>query len=98
MHSLVGERLLSDETLRTFLVEVETILNDRPITPVSSNPQDLDALTPSHILLLRRNPCSSQDVFDESDKFKARWKLVHLLANEFWQRWTKEYLPTLQER
>ena len=97
LYSLVGERLLSDETLRTFLVEVEKILNDRPITPVSSDPQDLDALTPSHILLLRRNP-SSPGVFNESDQFRARWKLVHLLANEFWQRWTKEYLPTLQER
>ena len=98
MYSLVGERLLTDETLRTFLVEVEKILNDRPITPVSSDPHDLDALTPNHILLLRRNPCSPPDVFDESDKFKARWKLVHLLADEFWQRLTKEYLPTLQER
>ena len=98
LYSLVGERLLSDETLRTFLVEVEKILNDRPITPVSSDPRDLDALTPSHILLLRRNPCSPPDVFNKSDQFKARWKLVHLLANEFWQRWTKEYLPTLQER
>ena len=36
-------------------------------------------------------------MFEELDKFKARWKHVHLFANEFWQRWTKEYLPTLQE-
>ena len=98
MHSLIGERLLNDEALRTFLVEVEKILNDRPITYVSSDPQDLEALTPNHILLLRRNPCSPPDVFEESDKFKARWKHVHLLANEFWQRWTKKYLPTGQER
>ncbi|XP_074632496.1 uncharacterized protein LOC141890859 [Acropora palmata] len=94
----VGERLLNDEALRTFLVEVETILNDRPITPVSSDPQDLEALTPNHILLLRRNSSSAPDVFKESDKFKARWKHIHLLADHFWQRWTKEYLPTLQER
>ena len=79
-------------------MEVEKILNDRPITSVSSDPQDLEALTPNHILLLRRNPSSPPDVFKESDKFKTKWKHVHLLANEFWQRWTKEYLPTLQER
>ena len=63
----------------------------RPITSVSSDPQDLEALTPNHILLLRRNPFSPLDLFEESDKSKARWKYVHLLANEFWQRWTKEY-------
>ena len=98
LHSMVGERLVDEETLRTFLIEVEKILNDRPITPVSDDPKDLEALTPNHILLLRRNPSSSPDLFDESDRFKARWKHVHLLANEFWQRWTREYLPTLQER
>ena len=52
LHSLIGERLLNDEALRTFVMEVEKILNDRPITSVSSDPQDLEALTPNHILLL----------------------------------------------
>ena len=70
---MVGERLVNDEELRTFLVEVEKILNDRPITPVSSDPQDLEALTPNHILLLRRNSSSPPDKFEESDRFKARW-------------------------
>ena len=83
LYSLVGERLLNDEALRTFLVEVEKILNDRPITPVSSDPQDLEALTPNHILLLRRYPSSAPGVFKASDKFKARWKHVHLLADHF---------------
>ena len=52
MHSLIGERLLNVEALRTFLMEVEKILNNRPITSVSRDPQDLEALTPNHILLL----------------------------------------------
>ena len=42
LRSLVGNRELNDESLRTFLVEVEKIMNDRPITPVSSDPQDLN--------------------------------------------------------
>ena len=95
---MVGERLVDEETLRTFHIEVEKIWNGRSITPVSDDPKDLEALTPNHILLLRRNPSWCPDLFDESDRFKARWKHVHLLANEFWQRWTREYLPTLQER
>ena len=55
LHSIVGEHLVNEETLTTFLVEVEKILNDRPITRVSSDPSDVDALTPNHILLLRQN-------------------------------------------
>ena len=70
--------LLNDEVLRTFLVEIGKILNDRPITSASSDPQDFEALMPNHILLLRRNQSFCLDVFEESDKFKARWKHVHL--------------------
>lgn len=98
LHSMIGPRLVNEETLRTFLTEVEKIMNDRPITRVSNDPQDLEALTPSHILLLRQNAALAPEQIDEAEKYKARWKHVHLLANEFWQRWTKEYLPTLQER
>ena len=32
---MIGERLLDDETLVTFLTEVEKIMNNRPITRVS---------------------------------------------------------------
>ena len=98
LHSMIGERLVNEDTLRTFLTEVEKIMNDRPLTKVSADPKDLEALTPNHILLLRRNPASAPVEIDEADKYQARWKHVHLLANEFWQRWTKEYLPALQER
>ena len=87
-----------NDSLPDELVEVEKILNSRPITRVSSDPSDLEPLTPNHILLLRHNPCSAPSEFEDSDKFQARWKRVHILANEFWARWVKEYLPMLQER
>ena len=98
LHAMIGEHLVNEETLVTFLVEVEKILNSRPITRVSSDPSDLEPLTPNHILLQRHNPCSAPSEFEDSDKFQARWKRVHILANEFWARWVKEYLPMLQER
>ena len=28
----------------------------------------------------------------------SSWKMVQNLAAEFWYRWTREYLPTLQDR
>ena len=95
---MIGEHLINKETLTTILVEVEKILIGRPITRVSSDPNDLDALTPNHILLLHQNPCTALGEFDDLDRFQARWKHVHILANKFWQHWVKEYLPMLQER
>ena len=97
LRSLVGQRELNDESLRTFLAEVEKIMNDRPITPVSSDPRDLEALTPNHILLLRQNPSTSAGEFSGQDKYNASWKHVQILADSFWERWTTEYLPTLQK-
>ena len=96
LRSLVGNRELNDESLRTFLVEVEKIMNDRPITPVSSDPRDLEALTPSHILLMRQNLSTSIKNFDKEQSYKARWEQIQSLASTFWERWIHEYLPTLQ--
>ena len=95
---MISEQLVNEETLRTFLTEVEKVMNDRPLTKVSDDSEDLEALTPNHVLLLHRNPAWAPVEIDETGKYQARWKHVHLLANEFWQRWTKEYLPALQER
>ena len=53
LNSAVGDGLLSDVELRTLLAEVESIVNNRPITAVSNDPDDYSALTPNHFLLQR---------------------------------------------
>ena len=55
LRTLLKEQKVNEETLITILTEVEMILNDRPITQTSDDPKDLEALTPSHILLLKSN-------------------------------------------
>ena len=45
-----------DERLTNLLCEVEGIVNNWPITKVSDDPKDLEALTPNHLLLLRKGP------------------------------------------
>ena len=99
LRALLGQQLVSDEMLRTLMSEVEGILNGRPLTPVSSDPRDLDLLTPNHLLLLRANPNLPPGVFNKEEMYgKRRWRQVQYMANIFRRRWLKEYLPTLQER
>ena len=50
---VIGTRILSDETLSTCTCEVEAVMNSWPLTTVSSEPTDTEALTPNHILLGR---------------------------------------------
>ena len=54
---VLGRRHVSLPTLETIVVEIEAILNDRPLTYVSSELMDPDPLTPSHLLHGRRITC-----------------------------------------
>ena len=94
--ALVNDKLLTDEELKSYLCEAEKIMNDRPLTKASDDPKDLEALTPNHILLLRRN--NFQAISQCNNVIRRRWELVQELANHFYKRFCHEYLPTLQSR
>ncbi|CAG2227654.1 unnamed protein product [Mytilus edulis] len=97
--ALINQQLLSDEQLLTFMAETERIMNDRPITAISDDCRDLPVLTPNMLLLMKSNTSTPQGVFDKKDIYAKRWwKQIQHLANEFWKRWLREYLPTLQQR
>jgi hypothetical protein len=89
---------LTDEVLRTLFCEVESIINGRPLTKVSSDATDVSALTPNHLLLLRQGPDAPSGLFSSADMFRRRWRYIQHLANQFWSRWMKEYIPELQKR
>ena len=57
LRALLGCQLVDDETLLTLMAEVEKILNDRPLTPPTSDSNDPEPLSPSKLLLLRPNVC-----------------------------------------
>lgn len=99
MNSVLKEQTLDDEGLQTLMCEIESTINDRPITNISDQHGDLEALTPNHLLMLKRKPNLPPGVFDKTDNYgKRHWKQVQYMANLFWRRWVREYLPLLQER
>ena len=89
---------MSDEVLETMLCEVECIVNGRPITKVSDDVNDMNCLTPNHLLMLREQPSIDIGKFDKVDLYKRRWRCVQYLAQQFWTRWIREYIPELQKR
>jgi len=93
------EQSVDDESLSTMFCLVESVINSRPLTTVSSDHKDLEPLTPNHLLLLRGDPVLPPGEFVKQDLYSCRcWRQVQYLADIFWRRWTREYLPTLQLR
>ncbi|XP_048014095.1 DLA class I histocompatibility antigen, A9/A9 alpha chain-like isoform X2 [Megalobrama amblycephala] len=99
MNSILRGQSIDKEGLHMHLCEVESVINGRPITRSSMGPNDLEALTPNHLLLLKTQPSFPPGLFQKEDIYvRRRWRQVQYMADLFWRRWLKEYLPQLQER
>ncbi|XP_060871376.1 uncharacterized protein LOC132945621 [Metopolophium dirhodum] len=95
----IGQQVLTYEEFLTLTTRIEGILNSRPITPTSSDPHDLSALTPGHFLIgqpLQALP--EPDLTDVQINRLNRWQLIRQCHQSYWKRWSREYLSTLQGR
>lgn len=90
---------LTFEEMSTCLAQIESILNSRPLTPISSDPSDFTALTPSHFLIGR--PLTSiphPQIFDANINRLERYRRIELIKTHFWKRFSDEYVPLLQQK
>ena len=67
LKAIACDRLFTEEALHTFICEVESIINNRPITPSSDDIKDYEALTPNHILLGHSSSNYAPGVFPDNE-------------------------------
>lgn len=99
LRRILSNARLSLEELTTVIKQTEAILNSRPLSPMSSDPNDLQVITPGHFLIGR--PLTSfvePNIEEEVVSPLKRWRLVQQLQQHFWNRWSYEYLTELQQR
>lgn len=96
---ITGKSLFTFEELSTVLAQIEACFNSRPLTPMSSDPADLEPLTPGHFLIGESlTSLPDINITDVNLNRLDRWQLIQRNVQEFWKRWTSEYLSTLQTR
>ncbi|KAL1250707.1 hypothetical protein QQF64_018503 [Cirrhinus molitorella] len=69
---VLGNRTVAEAVLRTVLVEVEGILNSKPLGYVSSDVADPDPVTPNLLLMGRRDASLPQAIYSSSDLLGRR--------------------------
>ena len=104
---VLGRRHVSLRTLETIVVEIKAVVNDRPLTFVSSEANDPEPLTPSHLLHGRRITClpyqmmETDEVLDpnygEASQICRQAKVQAAILHDFQRRWCHEYLTSLRE-
>jgi hypothetical protein len=99
IYSILGSVKVTDEELLTAIVEAEGLLNSRPLMYCGDDCQDDPVLTPNHFLYGQCGGQLAPRVIDEmSFSPRHRWRMVQDLVAQFWKRWLKEYLASIQCR
>ncbi|XP_067206951.1 uncharacterized protein [Linepithema humile] len=69
------------------------------LSPLSSDPSDLQPLTPGHFLVGEPlNSLPENDLTDVGINRLDRWEKIQHSVQDFWKRWVAEYVSNLQSR
>lgn len=78
-----GEQILSWNEMATVFAEVKSILNSRPLTYMSDDPNDLRPLTPNHLLLGRACADVPHGPYEDTKNTHKRFQYIQTIANNF---------------
>ncbi|XP_076660380.1 uncharacterized protein LOC143363720 [Halictus rubicundus] len=96
---IAGAERFTFEVFNTLIIEIEAVLNSRPLTPISSDPNDTLVLTPGHFLIGDSlTSLRERDFRDVPSNRLSTWQHIQKLKQHFWNRWYKEYLNEMTSR
>ena len=101
LHKVVKNARLSYDELITVLIEIEAVINSRPLTYLSEE-SNTEAITPFHLLHGRNIAAAREMNLIQRDvntgDLTNRMKYIRLLLSHFWKRFYNEYTVALLER
>ncbi|XP_058828363.1 uncharacterized protein LOC131688207 [Topomyia yanbarensis] len=89
----IGLKILCPDELQTVFVQIESCLNSRPLTPLSNDPSDFEALTPAHFLIQRPLTVVPEPALKEVPASRlSRWQQAQEFLQHIWAKWSTQYL------
>lgn len=98
MKKVLGDAVCTYEEMSTVMVQIEAVLNSRPLCPLTNDVEDLDVLTPMHFLTGSQYVPVVDDTGPEGSRMIKRYEYVQSKYHDISQRYKKEYLSRLQTR
>ena len=96
---IMGDKLFTYEEMATVLTQIEAILNSRPLCPMTADINDVDFLTPGHFLIGRALVALPEtSITNETMTGVERFRRCQIVLQQFWKKWSIEYLIRLQQR
>jgi len=95
----LGSQFATYEELCTLLVEIRACLHSRNFCVLSDDPFSPTNLSPGHFLIgesLTQLPAA--DFTDIKCNRLSRWQTYQQQLQQFWKRWSSDYLQSLQQR
>ena len=102
----IFKRKCNEDEFKTIICEIELTLNNRPLGYIDNDINNLQILTPCHLLFGRKLnsfPIIDYKNYDEvyeldNDKANKYFKRINAILNKFKDNWQKEYLIALREQ
>ncbi|XP_048001438.1 uncharacterized protein LOC125238208 [Leguminivora glycinivorella] len=99
LRRVIGEQVLTFDELVTVFTRVEAVLNCRPLCPLTQDPNELEVLTPAHLLIGRPLLSVPEYNFEDIPNSRLnRFNLIQAMSQRLWRKWSEQYLHSLQMR
>ena len=98
LYKVVGSAKLTYKELQDVLLDIQIVLNNRPLTYCEDDVQ-LPVLTPNLLILGKANyllELPTEEI--EEDDLRRRAKHLKKCKDALWRRWRNEYMRSLRER
>ena len=96
LNKIINDRILTAEEYRTILMEIQNLINSRPVWPPNDGDAEDVPITCND--LLRPGGLDKHPMPLDDGNPKMRYHYIQKVISEWWKLWLRNFVPSLQVR